>query len=243
MLDDARVLVVDAFDGSAVVSGAGLDEVLARWEAELFRAKPRPPRPVEPTPRKPSPAPGEPETFKDEEGRTVGFSTGTITVTAGGGASIEWPAAVPRNIPAVMVELPPLPEVPLALAAAGFSKWVRLVGQHGLVSLALCRREEQGFTLVGQGIVDLVDPTTIEAELDAADAQERAFHAATPELPAPWDQDFAASALVSYGLVDAVGRQRAPARVRGGQWSGGFDAGSLDGDQLEWVVCRQRRLR
>lgn len=67
----------------------------------------------------------------------------------------------------------PLPEplgVETSWADAGYRE-VRVVGNRGEVSRALVRDDrdagEAAFTLVGEGVVDVVDPATIDGLLDA----------------------------------------------------------------------------
>lgn len=199
----ARFLVTDGLDGSSLGAGATREAALEAWRADLFRAKPKPP--VAPKqPSTPPPPPELPHVERDAEGKVVAASTGTMNISGGGvGAHVDWPAAVPDNMPAAMIEVPDLPaDVPAAFATAGFQRWVRLVGALGVPCAALVREEHDGFTLVGEGIVDIVDPARLEVDLAALDARERE---GCPLPEPPWKDP---KMLARVGRCSEVKRER-----------------------------------
>src|SRR5205807_2443171 len=91
-----------------------------------------------------------------------------------------WPSTSTDTMPAVAIPIPPLPEVPAAFAAAGFTR-VRLLGGFGHVRNALIRETNDGFVLVGEGTLDLLDPVRITVEMDAHDASDRVWRESLPQ--------------------------------------------------------------
>jgi hypothetical protein len=250
---DAGFAVADGMEGTAIAWGSTLEDALRTWSGELFRAKPKPPLPPEPAPPPTDlhePADG-PRTFRDADGKVKGFSTGKVTLSFGGGDGeppLPWPAAVPDKMPAAAIPIPPLPHRPESFARAGFTAWVRTVGQHGHVRHALARRDPDGtsFTLIGEGVLDLVDPDALDAELARAEVQERADDAemaAQVDRPSMWEDPGAAVALVYYRCWDDDRRARIPLRRQLAAFLPSFDAGSLDADLVGWTVTRLSALR
>ncbi|HEV8322681.1 MAG TPA: hypothetical protein VG389_13775 [Myxococcota bacterium] len=257
---DARFAVADGMEGTAAAWGASLEDAMEAWRGALFRAKPKPPGP--PPPPAPPPArapepPGTPatldgpRTLRDAEGKVTGFSTGTITLSfSGDGApALPWPAAVPDKMPAAAIPLPPLAPAPHAsFARAGFADWVRLVGRYGRVLHALVRHDPDGagFTLIGEGVLDLVDPGALEGEIARAQEEDRARDqevAAQAGRPSFWDEPQVAWALMYFSCWDDERQARTPLRRRFGAFGPTFDAGALEGDLGGWTVTRVHRLR
>jgi hypothetical protein len=118
---------------------------------------------------------------------------------------------------------------------------VRLVGALGVPCAALLREEHDGFTLVGEGIVDIVDAMRIEADLVALDARERE---ACPLPEPPWKDPKMVGRVGSYTCWDA-GHQRAmPLVSTGAHWSSApFSPEMIDGDIAQWAVTRITRVR
>jgi hypothetical protein len=238
------VIVADGYDGSACVIAADREEALRLFEGELFRVKPRPPSPVVAVEKagRESPPPEKPEVFRDEEGKATGFSTGTMTIQMASTSGIDrWPPAVPANIPAVVLAFGRLPEeIPAQFAAAGFDRWVRLVGDAGDVRHALIWEEGAVSVLVGEGVVDIVDPEGLVEELDAADAETMALLSRGADGGRTARE--AGSSFTTYRVFDNGRRGRVPAELAGGQSGEAvapWDGGSMDG--LAWQVARWQR--
>jgi len=250
--DAARFAVADGFDGVALGWGATAEEAIAHWEQEVFRKKPRPPQaPSAPPPDDDEPKPiprignDRPREFRSPDGKTVGFSTGMMTLGGIGGGGVPWPAAIPTNVPALLIPLPAVPEaVPAAFARVGFDRCVRIVSALGEVHYALMRETPRGFTLIGEHVLDIVDPDpeALEAEIDKADADKREFFRSAG-APSAWDDPQYRTAMLYYRCFDSGHRKRIPCEFDSGEHSAAFSLRSLDGDRLPWGVARFTRLR
>ncbi len=181
-----------------------------------------------------------PREYTDEDGKTVGFSTGLITIGFGGGPTLPWPTAVPGNVPGAIIPLPPpRRDIPTALRRAGFAGWLRVIGSGGRVGHALRRDDPRGFTLIGEGVLDLVDPAELDAELDAADEREREFHAQLPTGHAgPWEDPRYTQHYRLYTCFDGARRRRTPLKAARGTFGPSFSPAELDGDEVRWHVAR-----
>lgn len=241
--EEARWLVCDGFDGVAFASAATFDAAVEAWRAEVFRKKPRPPYAV-----KLQPEPGEgprveqveppaPPERNDEKGTTT-LSLGTFSFSIPAPvATMDWPPATPRNIPAIAIPLSPLPAVPERFAAAGYARWVRFLGARGQVTHMLCRDEPDGTSFVGEHVVDIVDPRTIAGEIDAAEAEHFEGHPLDPrEECRYW--------LQQYAVWDDLRRERcAPAAKAGAGVSDAPPLGQIDADLAAWHVARIRERK
>jgi hypothetical protein len=248
----ARFAVADGFNGVALGWGQSADEAITHWEQEVFRNKPRPPEaPPAPPPDgdepKPIPRIGDdrPREFRSPDGKMTGFSTGMLTLGGGGGGGVPWPAAIPPNVPAILVPLPPLPEsVPAPFARVGFERWVRVVGTLGEVRHALMRETSDGVVMIGEHALDLVDPDpdALEAEMNAADADQDEL-LRSGGAPSPWSDPQYRTAQLYYRCFDAGRRKRIACEPDSGEFSVSFNARTLDGDRLPWGVARLLRRR
>ena len=142
--DDARWVATDGYDGIALAWGDSRNEVLERWRNEVERLRPVPRR------RKESQQPEAPP--------------GAITISAPR-ADGERPEPAPKNTPAVVVPLEPLPR-----GEPPFGAWTRLLGRYGATAPAGLRRDVAGFTLVGDKLLETLGPNGL-ARLDEALAQ------------------------------------------------------------------------
>jgi hypothetical protein len=237
--DAAGWVVIDAFEGGVMAVGPDFASAVARWRDEVARVRPRPPKPDkrdEPEPRVPD---REPELVKDDEGNLVRFSTGTVRLTSPVLAHLAWPIPLPQHVPAAAVPLPPLPSMPEAYRRAGFSRVLRMFGEHGAVTHGMLREEADGFTVVGEGLLDVVDPTTVGEEIDAATARHRAEYADMPVgFPNPFDEDYPCETL-RFRCWDDARRCRVPLSHVGSSF-GTWTARNIDGDGWAWVVVRVR---
>lgn len=152
-------------------------------------------------------------------------------------ADIAWPNPVPQHVPAAAVPLPPLSEMPHAYRRAGFTRVLRMFGGHGAVTHGSAREESDGFTLVGDWMLDVVDPETVGEEIDAAMIAHRTWHADMPEgFPNPIAENHPSQTHIFKGWDDAR-RCREPLKHVGGSW-GGRTPRNISGDQWAWAVVR-----
>lgn len=237
------VYVLDAYEHppeeTCLATGPDLAQAEAAWLAEERRLRPRWTRRVdepelEPPPADP-PAPDETETTT-ADGRTIRtFSTGMVRLTVQPVTVIPWPIPGPRTTPAVAVRVPPLrTEIPAAWAAEGFTRWRYVIGDSGRVGFMLVRDEPDGFTLVGDGAVDLVDPVGLEEALAAATAAEDPFPFPEPPwLRYPYEHRH-------YSVWSDLLQARTPPTAAGGSWNLEWNWRDLDADLYRWRVTRMR---
>jgi hypothetical protein len=176
-----------------------------------------------------------PEAITDADGRVIGGSTGTVRIEIPAvNPDLKWPSPEPGNVPACLVPLPPLPTaIPAGFGRAGFSRWVRLLGGHGHIHHGLVRAEDGRVTVVGEGMIDLVDPSTLDPELDAAEASS-----AADQRQMFGDRPMPVLHAVHFRCWDAGWRRRVPFEVAGG--ADRLHVRELDGDPLRWHVLRAR---
>lgn len=243
----ARIALADGFAGTAVAFGETLDAAMATWRTELWRHKPW----SDGTSREPAgesaasttePRATDRDTTDDNVrhlGRDVQrVPLGTFTFSFGPPASsVPLPGLVPDNMPAARITLPDRePSVPSRWAAAGFDRWVRLLGGSGEVAFALAHVLPNRTTLVGEGVLDIVDPEEIHGAIDALLAEQRA------ELRASFgdDPEFAAAVeapvWARFRVWDAV-RQAPCFRFAGSSGSDRVPYDIADGDELGWCVA------
>lgn len=165
--------VIDAWNGTAVATGPTLDAAFAAWREQVARVQPLPPveRPASPPVAEPEPEmPAEPPTVPEN---VAVASMGTIQIEIHPPVIMQWPEPRPENVPAVALPLPALPPVPEALAALGFTRVLRLLGEFGDVSFAFVREEGDGFTMVGDDAIGALDVETMDDEIARVDAKSR----------------------------------------------------------------------
>ncbi|MBL9026903.1 MAG: hypothetical protein JNL21_32205 [Myxococcales bacterium] len=234
-------VVVDGFAGTARALGPDRRAALDRWNAALFRERPKPPKEPVPSP----PPPLEPDAPRDEplradDGKLTRHSLGTFTLRIESRIPpIPWPAAIPSNTPAALVELSAAPEVPEALRGIGFARVVRLIAGDGQVRHGFVRDEENGFVVVGEGVLDLIDPATFDEELETAEERQRDEAASFAAVVSPWIE-FRWS-VARYTLFDDSRRARIPLEHVGGQFCDEpIGSQALDGAVDPWRVVRVR---
>jgi hypothetical protein len=98
---------------------------------------------------------------------------GTIQIEIHPPVIMEWPEPRPENVPAVALPIPALPPVPEALAALGFTRVLRLLGEFGDVGFAFVREDGDGFTMIGDGALGALDVETMDDEIGRVDAKSR----------------------------------------------------------------------
>lgn len=236
-------VIVDAFEGKALAVGPTFEGAVARWREEVLRVRPRPPKPEkrEEPEVPPEPIPDHaPTSGRDDEKKVAWVSTGTIRIESTSLADIAWPIPLPQHVPAVAVPLPAMPEIPENYRNAGFTRVLRMFGELGAVTHGVVREEADGFTLVGEGMLDIVDPETVAEEVEAAMAAQREWYADMPEgFPNPFREGHPSETHLFKGWDDAR-RCREPLKHIGGHW-GGFTARNIQGDQWAWAVVRMWR--
>ncbi len=242
---EARWLALDGWCGRALSAGATREEAVRGLAAEIWRVKPAligepggeplpfelhaVPRPEDDVVHLPVP-PRSPE----DGGVTTVFSK-TMSIAMGPFVSRHaWPKPEPATSPAVLVRLPPAPEVPASFARAGFAP-VAVVGENLRVAWVLRREDVDGWTLIGTGVLDLVDPEALDDELDEA---EMSCADDWRELfPNGWDGQ-ERPICGRWSLWDNERQRRGPL-CAGGSSSGGFHPSQLD-HLAEWQVVRVR---
>jgi hypothetical protein len=240
--DGARHLAADAFLGNAIAWGASRDEAVGRLETQIAAGEA--PNPVEWNVRalETHGAPQPPAEAVLPDGRRVAHLNLQVPVELP--TQLTWPSG-PAHTPAVALPLPAPPgEPPAAFARAGFSRWVRLLGDSGAIAHALVRDDPNGCTVVGEGVLDLVDPAALEGLLDAHDQAASAPWDGKPAQN-PWR---APSRRVHYHVWDAVRRcaippiapPSAPGLPAHPEIDQGPPAALLDGDAVKWQVVRYR---
>ncbi|MFO0632008.1 MAG: hypothetical protein U0168_04075 [Nannocystaceae bacterium] len=157
-----------------------------------------------------------------------------MTVSFGGFVSRHsWCGPDPALAPMVLYHVPPAPQVPAAITDAGFAP-VAIIGDDGRVAWMPRRRDDDGWTLIGEGVLDLVDVATLDAELDAA---EQTHANDWRELyPDGW-QGQPRPRMAMFSLWDNL-RQRRGAPVHAGSCSGGFHPEQLNACNAPWHVGR-----
>lgn len=239
--DEHGWVALDAWTGTVLVVAPTRAEAFARWQEAVAGAVPLPPREPPPPPEPDTPD-LPPEVEVDEEKKTVHISTGTFTIAIMPRVLVPWPEARAEHVPAVVLPLPAASPIPAGWEGYGFTRRVRLVGEHGHVCTAFVADERAGFTLVGEGAVAALDPATLDQELDRIDVERReeiegrgAWLRGNPYLNQeyPWT-------VASYRVWDELGRT---ARLKDGgiAWTESCAARGMDGDGLRWMVTRASR--
>ena len=236
---EARWVATDGFDGSALVWGTTREEALERLETRIAEVRPKPPGWKPPEEKEPVEVEEQPSgPIENEDGETVGFSTGSITLRSPASGELAWPMPVPRLTPRVLLPLPEMPsEVPEHLA--GF-EWIRLVGEWGEVGHALRWQDDEGFELIGEGVVDLVDDLdALRAGIDASEEAEQAWHATVPDFPNCWTDPKWPCRVLHYRIWDCVKRERMAPKQDGGRWGKEVHPPDFTNHHA-WRVTRQR---
>ncbi len=260
---EARFLVADGVAGTALGVGTTREEALAAYAAEVARAFPEakhevqtaaddydddgnlirrgevPPVPDAPPPVTDAPMvrwqPGEdaPESWRG--GPEVDPITGHVVI---GHFEFRGPTS----------DAPPLPRRPECLphveipvdGSPGESpprgRWTRLLGELGVTRHAVRIEDRDGFTLIGADLLGLVDLKTLHAELDRIEAKDP---------PYPGRQEF--ERYVRFRTRRFRWVPATAGRPEGLAWAAGssgprFDAGGMDGDQIQAMVYRYRKV-
>lgn len=241
--DESGWVVIDAWTGSVVVVRPTLAEAFGAWKEAVRTTQPLPPR--EPTPTPPVDVPDEaPSSEYDAEKKTARISTGTVHLVFVPRVRLDWPDPRPENVPAIAVPLAPPAPVPAGWEGYGFTRRLRLVGEHGDVCTAFVRDEgDDAFTLIGEGAIGALDPATLDVELDRIDDDRRRDFEATwllPGRPNPYTNPEYPWVSPGYRVWDDLGRT--PRLREGGiGWTSEMAVRDLGADHLRWTIKRMRR--
>jgi hypothetical protein len=140
---------------------------------------------------------------------------------------------------AALVSFGSLPtRIPGRLWEAGFHRWARVLGDSGDVAHALLREHDDVVTMIGEEVVDRVDPFRLDGELDAADRDTQGVLAAIPDArPTP-----SSSICAAYRVLDDAHRRRVPTELAMSHAAPGLPPWQLPSpDDLPWQVVRWRR--
>ena len=246
--DSGGIVIADGFRGEVVCCAPTFDEAWDAWTRLVQEVKPKPPgwgeaeakgRPTAP------PAVDGPARILGEDGSVKGFTTGTIHVTGGPGSETPWPIPVAAHVPALRVVVPAIPaSIPSQLREAGFRRWVRFLAGRSGFGAAVVREDEDGFTFIGEGALDLVpDVAAMDAAIDVAERAEAEWmESLGPSGPARYfaNPEFAARHH-HWGFWDDPRREAltTPRHLGGGASPKGdlTRVGSVD---LAWSVTRFR---
>lgn len=227
---DARWVAADGWTGRALAWGATREAAIDAWRGELARVRPFPEKPK--APEEPLPEPSVEQTFED------GRFSFRATLR---GPSSDVPSVEPtlENSPAAVL---PLGELPASLPSLGM--WTRLVGSRGAVHFAALRRDRDGFTMVGDRVLDTIPHGELDARLDAADREWDARPIPQFERPPGFPEPPPTDCEVRhYRLLDEkTGAATKPSVGSSGR-STGFHARGLDGDRIRMQAVRMRRDR
>ena len=160
------------------------------------------------------------------------YDLGTFVLT-GAGSAVAPPVDTPETLPAVRIPLTALDlSVPPAWSAQGFTRRVVLVGARGHLSTALLRPEASqpatSFVLVGEGLLDRLDPTTLLADLARAEAKR------------PSVDPFAEGHGPRWARLTFVLDHRGELALVSSGHGPGFSFGMVEGDAQPWQVLRVR---
>lgn len=183
------------------------------------------------------PAPAEPAPAEP----TVAMGAMSVHFVITPPVRLDWPEPRPENVPAVALPLPALRPVPEALAAAGYTRCLRLFGEHGEVGFTYLREHPDGYTLVGEGAIPAIDLGTLEEELLRIDERSAADWPEGFGRRNPWtDPDYPVR-TTQHRVWDDLGREP---ELRGGQtaWATELPP-AVWGPEVHDMVVRARRLR
>jgi hypothetical protein len=207
----ARWVVADGWTGGAVAWGATRAAAMDAWRAEVAR--------VRPFPEKPGPPPEPPPQIE-----------GCMTIS-GPKSDVPWVEPAVETTPAIAVPLGVLPQ-----EQPGFGEWTWLVGSRGAVAPAALRFEEGGFTLVGDRLLSVLDPRSIDHRLSLADLDAAPRPEHPPDFPFPRVETDCV--LRTYRIIDPATGEPGDAEVVEQSWTKGYRPWSLDGDHLRWSAVR-----
>lgn len=214
--DEPGWLLIDAWNGAAVTTGPTLPEAFAAWQALVREVQPLPPveAPAAEVPEPEPPEPPEPAAAPRED--VVVAATGMIRLELHPPVRLDWPTPRPEHVPAVAVPVPARPPVPPSLVALGFTRTLRLFGEHGETGHAWIREDPEGLTVIGDDALPVLVLDTLEADLDRIDARTREEWVDWGGRGNPWTNPQYPVHLSSYRVRDDTCRRP---ELRQGQMS------------------------
>jgi hypothetical protein len=167
----------------------------------------------------------------DPDAKRVELTGGPMTIRGPTSDVPEVPRR-PECVPHVVVALEPSPADPPTRG-----RWARMLGHSGVTRHAVRIEDRDGFLLVGSDLLGLVDLRGLGVQLDALDARD-------PEtLDLGEHERFVRFRARQYRWSPETAT-RPEGLVAGGTSAGPrFEAGDLDGDVLQAMVRRQRKVR
>jgi len=218
------VMAADGWTGRALARGATQEAALDAWKSEVAKVRPfpkRPERPVEPLP----------ESTIVQEVTDDGFRIeGTLR---GPASDAPWVEPTVGNAPAAVLPIEAPPESPTPIG-----EWTLLAGGFGSVFPAAIAWEPEGFTMVGDRLLDRLCPGEWEERLAAADrdAPGRLERPAGPTRDLPDN----VTRVRTYRFADEETEALLDRPAVSTSWTRGFSARGLDGDCLRGCVVRMR---
>jgi hypothetical protein len=137
----------------------------------------------------------------------------------------------PECLPLVLIPLEPSPAEPPPRG-----RWVRLLGELGVTRHVVRIEERDGFTFIGADLLGLVDLPSLPAQLDRIDAVDP-LYTGSPEC-----QRYVRYRARQYRWTPATATRPEGLAPASGSSGPRFDAGGLDGDTLQAMVHRHRRV-
>ena len=249
--DESGWVVADAWRGRVIAVGPSLQEAFGSWQALVRKTQPLPPfegAPSSPPPEAPDTAPS---VDHDEETGATRIHTGTIHIAFTPRVVLDWPELRPENVPAIAVYLPVTVPIPAGWERYGFTRRVRLIGEHGDVRTAFVRDEgsEQtgdagsgAYTLIGEGAAAVLDPVTLDEALNRLDVEGRKSIESTQFWMGsnPYTSGRYTWEIPGYRVFDDLGRT--PELREGGiAWTSELTGRDLDADHFRWAIRRVRK--
>lgn len=224
--------VADGYCGRAIAFGPTREAALGAWKAEVLRVRPAPPkRPEQPALPTPDDSTFEPTSWRPDEG--PGLQGSFMLVAAGWDAPPFDPS--PDATPAAVV---PISAWPARRPKRG--EPVRFIGERGTTHFVVRLDREDGYTLVGEGLLRQLDLDAFDATLDALDESLPDF-----QTQSEMNSSMGVASthrVVIYRCVDErTGAPTAPKWCQSGLGPT-FDVGGFDANVFRWGVVRVTRM-
>ncbi len=215
---DASWIAADGIAGTAVAHGTSRETVLSRWLRTALRVKPSRPASDGAKPPVPLPPPGEARQLPD----------GSMILSGPPAGDVPWPSLLPEDLPVAAVELRPLPAAPPPVG-----RWLRVLGERGATALAALRRDDDGFTVIGEAALASLELQDLDERMDAA---AEAIESRLPAMEWPADRPPLRWSVHAFRVDEGGLRCEALGQVT--EW----DGRDLDGDRVAGQVVRCRRI-
>ncbi len=176
--------------------------------------------------------------FEESKGPQIDPVTGSIDLLGGPiflrGPRPDAPPVPERRgcVPHVILPLEPSPPQPPARG-----RWVRTLGEAGRTRHAVRIKDGDGYLLVGADLLGLVNLSTLPQELDVIDATADG----APQHHSPFERYYRYRERL-YAWRPATAERPERLADCGTQTGSRYDAGSLNGDDVQAQVRRYRRI-